>query len=345
MCALFPLSQEQTETPSAQPRADERPLPDIPTLLRDIGKNQRVLEELRQLYTCHLSEEEDKMDSDGKVKSRTVKDYDVFYIGDEQALHLLAKDGKPLAGSEKKEEDERFNKEFDKLKKKQAELAADPKKQAKKEEEDEAQISDFLRAELFTNPRREIFRGHEVIAFDFNGNPELQAEETDRQHHPEAFRRHVGGRAGARNRAAGGAIRRIRENRRRHARVAAERLKFRLRAGEDQRGGLAAVLRGGAFRGRIVFVKLKRNAIDHYTDYKKFRSGAALGATTPAQQSVSSRIRFSGEGSAFRPRLFVVIPNPRAVCGVRDLSSLDRVASASHEERFLARLKSVGTSE
>ena len=34
------------------------------------------------------------------------------------------------------------------------------------------------------------------------------------------------------------------------------------------------------FAGRIFVVKLKQNAIDRYTDYKKFRVGAALGSTT-----------------------------------------------------------------
>ena len=150
---------QQAGDSAAPASQNEKPLPDIPTLLRDIGKNQGALEDLRKLYTCHLSEEEDKMDSGGQVKSRTLKDYDVFYIGDEQVLHLLAKDGKPLDPDEKQREDDRFNKRFDELKKKQAELASDLKKQAKKEEQDEAQISDFLRAERFTNPRRETFRG------------------------------------------------------------------------------------------------------------------------------------------------------------------------------------------
>ena len=59
---------------------------------------------------------------------------------------LLAKEGKPLEGDEKKKEDERFSKEFDELKKKQAELESDPKKQAKQEEREDEQISDFLRA-------------------------------------------------------------------------------------------------------------------------------------------------------------------------------------------------------
>ena len=177
-----------------------------------------------------------------------MKDYDVFYIGDEQALHLLAKDGKPLTGDEKKSEDDKFNKEFDKLKKKQAELAADPKKQAKQEEEDEAQLSDFLRAELFTNPRRELFRGQEVIAFDVNGNPDYkpkkridsiiqklsgtmwvdeQAREIVRleAHFAESVK--IGGGLVA---------------------SARQRLELRFRAGKNQRRGLAAVLRRSALQ-------------------------------------------------------------------------------------------------
>ncbi len=284
-CARVSLaSQEQTEAPSAQPRAADHPLPDIPTLLRDIGKNQRVLEDLRRLYTCHLSEEEDKMDSGGQVKSRSVKDYDVFYIGREQVLHLLAKDGKPLAGGEKKDEDERFNKKYDELKKKQAELAGDPKKQQKKDEEDEAQLSDFLRAELFTHPRRELFRGHQVIAFDFNGNPNVKPKKRI-----DNIIQKLSG------------VMWVDEQAREIV-----RLEARFAEGVKIGGGLLASLAKGSnfvfeqekineevwlpsyaevhFAGRIVFVKLKQNAIDHYTDYKKFRSGAALGVTTPTQQ-------------------------------------------------------------
>ena len=81
---------------------------------------------------------------------------------------------KALEGDEKKKEDQRFSKEFDAAKKKQAELANDPKKQQKEDEREQAQISDFLRAENFTNPRREIFRGQEVIVFDFGPNPDYK---------------------------------------------------------------------------------------------------------------------------------------------------------------------------
>ncbi len=276
--------QSQPPSPLAQsssPAASQRPLPDIPTLLRDIAKNQQVLEDLRRQYTCHMSEEEDKTDSDGNVKSRAMKDYDVFYIGDQQALHLLAKNGKPLEGREKQDEDDKFNRKFDELKKKQAELAADPKKQAKQQEEDEAQISDFLRAELFTNPRRVAFRGHEVIAFDVNGNPDYKPKKRI-----DAIIQKLSGTMW------------VDEQSREIVRLEA-RFTDSVKIG----GGLVASLAKGSnfvfeqekikdevwlpsyaevhFSGRIVFVKLKQNFIDRYSSYKKFGSSATLGATAP----------------------------------------------------------------
>ena len=100
-----------------------------------------------------------------------------FLIASEDVQHLLVKDGKPLAASEKDKEDRRFNKQFAELTKKEGDLASDPKKRAEQEKQDakdQAQISDFLRAERFTNPRRERFRGQSVIAFDFGPNPDVK---------------------------------------------------------------------------------------------------------------------------------------------------------------------------
>jgi hypothetical protein len=273
---------QQTGIPlpaQAQPRADTRALPDIPTLLRDIVQNQQALEDLRRQYTCHLAEEEDKVDSDGKLKSRETKEYDVFYIGDEQALHLLAKDGQPLTGRDKRNEDDKFNKQYAKLKKRQAELAADPQKQAKQQQEDEAELSDFLRAELLTHPRRETFRGHDVIAFDVNGNPDYKPKKRI-----DSIIQKLSGTLWVDEQA-----REI------------VRLEARFTDTVNIGGGLVASLAKGSnfvfeqdkindevwlpsyaevhANGRIVFVRLKQNFIDRFSDYKKFRSGASLGAT------------------------------------------------------------------
>ena len=95
----------------------------------------------------------------------------MFNCGGDEIRHLVKDDSKPLTPEQQQKEDERFNKEFSEIQKKQAELANDPKKQEKEDERQQAQISDFLRAESFTNPRRERFRGQDVIVFDFGANP------------------------------------------------------------------------------------------------------------------------------------------------------------------------------
>jgi hypothetical protein len=266
---------------AAHAQTDERPLPDIATLLRDIAKNQAAIEEIRKLYTCHLSEEEDKTDSDGRVTSRSEKDYDVFYIGDEEVRRLIAKDGKPLDANERKREEDRFNKRFDELKKKQAELAADPKKQAKQEEQDEAQISDFLRAEVFTNPRRTTLHGEDVIAFDFAGNPNYKAKKT--------IDRIVQKLSG---------VMWVDDQAREIA-----RLEARFAESAHVGGGVVGSIEKGSnfvfeqqklnqevwlpsyaeahVAGRIFVVKLKQNFVDRYSDYKKFRVGATVSPAPP----------------------------------------------------------------
>jgi hypothetical protein len=282
-----PIQTSQTEKSTTRTEPDSRPLPDIPSLLRDINKNQRVLEEIRKLYTCHLSEKEDKLDSKGEVKSTTVKEYDVFYIGDEEVRHLLAKDGKPLDATEKKKEDERFDKEFDKQKKRQAELANDPKKEAKKEEEEEAELSDFLRAERFSNPRREIFHGQEVIAFDFSGAPNYKPRKTiDR-----IIQKVTG-------------VMWVDEQ-------AREIVRLEARFDESAKVGaglVASVHKGTSFvfeqekineeiwmptyievhvDARVFVVRLKMDAVDRYSEYKKFRVGSSLGAPVAAPESTA----------------------------------------------------------
>ncbi len=170
------------------PKASGIPLPDMKALLLDLSKNQKALEELRRQYTWRVTAEEDAADSQGQTKPKTIRESEIFPIAGGGAVeHLIAKDGKPLSGDEKKKEDQRFNKAYEERTKEQAkkaaELAADPKKQAKEQakqdKEEEAGISDFLRAERFTNPRRERFRGQDVLAFDFGANPDYKAKSID----------------------------------------------------------------------------------------------------------------------------------------------------------------------
>jgi hypothetical protein len=267
------------------PRAEDLPLPDVAKLLLDIDKNQKTVDEILKKYTCHLSEEEEKTDSNGQVTSRTVKEYDIFYVGEDEVRHLLAKDGKPLEGDEKKKEDDRFSKDFDEKKKKQAELENDPKKQAKQDQAEQAQISDFLRAERFTNPRRELFRGQEVIVFDFGPNPDYKPKNL-----AENIVQKLGG------------VLWVDEQARDVARLEA-RFNDNVKIG----GGILGSLSKGSnlvfeqtmvndevwlpsysevhAAARVVFFKVKANEIDRYSDYKKFSSEVKLGVSTPVEEN------------------------------------------------------------
>jgi len=265
------------------PNSKGRPLPDIKALLLDVAKNQKAIEELQKQYTCHLVAEEEKFDSKGGVTSRAVKEYDVFNCGGDEIRHLVKDEAKPLTPEQQHKEDERFNKEFSEFQKKQAELANDPKKQEKEDERQQAQISDFLRAESFTNPRRERFRGQDVIVFDFGPNPDYKPRKLVES----IVQKLVG-------------VVWIDEQARDVARLEA-RFSETAKIG----GGLLASLDKGTnlvfeqtkingevwlpsyaevhAAARVVFVRVRQNEIDRYSDYKKFRVETKIGPSTPVE--------------------------------------------------------------
>ncbi|HEY7334682.1 MAG TPA: hypothetical protein VH639_07350 [Bryobacteraceae bacterium] len=258
------------------PRAGGAPLPDIKSLFLEVSRNQQAIEEMQKQYTCHLIEEQQQMDGKGQIKSRMVREYEVFNIGGDEVRRLLAKAGKPLSAEERKKEDDRFNKEFDKATKKEAELARDPEKRRKEEAKDEQQLSDVLRAIRFTNPRRERFRGQEVIAVDFGPNPEYKPKKM-----MESVAQKLVG------------VIWIDEQARDIARLEAH-FSDSAKVG----GGILGAIEKGSnfvfeqakvndevwlpvydevhFGGRALFLKVKANQIDRYSDYKKFHAESKI---------------------------------------------------------------------
>lgn len=265
------------------PNSKGRPLPDIKTLLLDVAKNQRAIEELQKQYTCHLVAEEQKFDSKGQMTSRAVKEYDVFNCGGEEIRHLVKDDSKPLTAEQQHKEDDKFDKEFSEYQKKQAERASDPKKQEKEDERDQAQISDFLHAENFTNPRRERFRGQDVIVFDFGANPDYKPRKLVES----IVQKLVG-------------VVWIDEQARDVARLEARfsdtaKIGGGLLASVDK--GTNLVLEQTKINGevwlpsyaevhataRVAFIRVRQNEIDRYSDYKKFRVETRIGPSTPVK--------------------------------------------------------------
>ena len=153
-------------------------LPDLKALFKEIDANQKAIDKIKEDYAGTRTEEESQFDSDGKVKHHSTSESTFFYMDGEEISQQVKKDGKELSEAEKKKETEDAQKRVEEIQKRQAEKEAKkekPDEEGKPEKEDEdVGIEIFLRTCEFVNPRRERFRGQDVLVFDFEGNPEYK---------------------------------------------------------------------------------------------------------------------------------------------------------------------------
>ena len=149
-----------------------RPLPDLERLMKAITENQDKVDEMRERYTCRLDQIDRKHDGDGRIKDTETRTFEVTPIGERFVRRLISVNGKELSASEREKEDKRVQKAVEDMierreKKEQKEERARAKGEKEKKDDDNVEIKDFLRISEITSVRREMFRGHEVIAFDF----------------------------------------------------------------------------------------------------------------------------------------------------------------------------------
>src|SRR6266852_6541592 len=152
-------------------------LPDLKALFKEIDDNQKAIDKLKENYAGSQSEEETEFEGDGKVKKHEVSEYTFFYLNGDEITTLVKKDGKPLSEAEQKKKNEKTRKRIEEHKKRAAKKEAKEEKakeEGKDKEGDEPGIEIFLRACQFVNPRRERFRGQDVLVFDFEPIPEFK---------------------------------------------------------------------------------------------------------------------------------------------------------------------------
>ena len=152
------------------PKKSQVQLPDLKALFEEIDDNQKIIDKIKENYTGTRAEEETEYDKTGRVTKREAKEYTFFYLDGDDISTLISKDGKPLGEQEQRKENEKTQKEIREHEKKDAK----EKGNGKKDDEDPG-IEVFLRACQFVNPRRERFRGQDVLVFDFEPNPEFKA--------------------------------------------------------------------------------------------------------------------------------------------------------------------------
>ena len=151
---------------------------DVTTLLREVSRNQNEVEKRFTEYSFLQKETEREIDGKGVVKKETVKVYEVFPLPNrEPILKLISENGLTLSGDRAAKEDKRVQEEFlkaerdkDKVAQKQEQQRAE--RQRKKaangqQEDDDVEISQFLRVCEFVSPRRERFQDRDAVVFDF----------------------------------------------------------------------------------------------------------------------------------------------------------------------------------
>ena len=160
------------------PKKSQVQLPDLKALFKEIDENQKAIDKLKENYAGTRSEEETEFDKTGKISKRELHEYTFFYLSGHEVSTLVKKDGKPLSEEEQKKENEKVQKEIRDIEKRDAKKEAKEEKAKdegkEKKEDDDVGIETFLRACQFVNPRRERFRGQDVLVFDFEPNPEFK---------------------------------------------------------------------------------------------------------------------------------------------------------------------------
>ncbi|MEQ1474123.1 MAG: hypothetical protein ABLQ96_09890, partial [Candidatus Acidiferrum sp.] len=140
--------------------------------------NQKAIDKIKESYTGTRTEEETEYEHDGKLKKREVTEYTFFYLNGEEVSTVVKKDGKALSAADEQKENERAQKRIEELQKQETKKDAREQKaeaEGKKDGDDEPGIEIFLRVSQFVNPRRERFRGQDVLVFDFEPNPDYKA--------------------------------------------------------------------------------------------------------------------------------------------------------------------------
>lgn len=143
-------------------QATQPPLPDVPTLMKQVEDHQHKLDQVRENYTYHEVVVTHELDKNGNIKKNESEENDVFFVNGHEINRKTKKNGKELSADEQKKEQERVQKEVEKASKTPPGQALD---------KDEVSVSRLLQIMKVSNPRRERMDNRSVIAFDFVGDP------------------------------------------------------------------------------------------------------------------------------------------------------------------------------
>ncbi len=159
------------------PVISSEPLPDIRTLLLEVQTNEDKVEAIIDNYSYVQKSIKRELGKDGilrEIESETVQLS--FYKG-RRISRLIEKNGRPLNARQQADADKDAAKRAEEIEK---EIAKEDARMLKQErtgtpssDSRRVSIAEVLRASKLLNPRRERFRGRDVIVFDFEPNSDF----------------------------------------------------------------------------------------------------------------------------------------------------------------------------
>jgi hypothetical protein len=153
---------------------------DIPTLLKEVEKNQEKLDERVAEYAYTEKRTERKINDKGEVKEEKVTVYEIYPLPGGGAFYkVISENGVPLSAERAAKQDKniadevaKYEREREKREQKKKEAAEKNRGEVKKEDDDDdVSVAQFLKACEFVSPRRERLRDREAVVFDFRPRP------------------------------------------------------------------------------------------------------------------------------------------------------------------------------
>ena len=157
------------------PRISGEPLPEITTLFKELQANEDKVEKILDTYSFLQKSISREIGKDGVLREKESETFQLSFYKGFRISRLIEKNGKPLNTREQEKADKDAGDQVAKIEKEIAKQEAKAESRSKTEpphgEDDRISIAELFRASKLSNPRRERFRGRDVIVFDFEPNP------------------------------------------------------------------------------------------------------------------------------------------------------------------------------
>jgi len=161
------------------------PVPNFPTLLNEIRANADKIDAILENYSYTETRIERDINKNGDLIVKESEKRSLTFYKGYRITRTIEKNGKLLSPSDQAKEDKDAEKQVAEIEKRIAEKERKQQNQrdtgsraggAPNGEGQRITIADALKGSLLVNPRRERFKGRDVIVFDYEPNPTFKPQ-------------------------------------------------------------------------------------------------------------------------------------------------------------------------